>query len=85
MPDPYIGEELSDSSIKNAMEQFVRNFSKRYSTSGPILCMGSLYEALVHSLFDPVKVSFILLYTKMISTTDIIFLLAMSADTFYLS
>ncbi len=61
MPYPYIGEELSDDRILEAMEQFVYEFTERYSTSGPPLCMGSLHQAMTQSLYNPENVCCLLL------------------------
>ncbi len=61
MPYPYTGEELSDDRILEAMEQFVYGFTERYSTSGPPLCMGSLHQAMAHSLYNVKNVCFLLL------------------------
>jgi hypothetical protein len=56
VPDPYVGEELSEESISKAMEHFVREFTNRYPTSGPPLYIGTLDQALAHSLFNPTNV-----------------------------
>ncbi|CAF1459691.1 unnamed protein product [Rotaria sordida] len=53
MPEPYVGEERSSNDETRAMEQFARVFFERYLTPGPALDMGSLDEAITHSLFDP--------------------------------
>jgi hypothetical protein len=58
VPEPYVGEELLEDSILKGMEQFVYEFTNRYSTSGPSIYMGSLDQALTHSLFDPTNVGF---------------------------
>lgn len=58
VPDPDVGEELSEDDILKKMKQFVYEFTNRYSTSGPPLHMGTLDQALAHSLFDPTNVGF---------------------------
>jgi hypothetical protein len=57
VPDPYVEEEILEDSPLKVTEKFLYRFANRYSTSGPTLYMGSLDEALAHSLFDPSNVS----------------------------
>ncbi len=52
MPDLLPDEELSDDRILKALEQFLAEFTERYPTSGPPLYMGSLDQALTHSLYN---------------------------------
>jgi hypothetical protein len=61
VPDLLPNERLTDDRILEALEQFVREFTDRYPTSGPPLCIGSLHKALAHSLFNQQDVCFFLL------------------------
>jgi len=65
VPDRYVGEEFLQDDISKKMEQFVYEFTIRYSTSGPPLYRGTLDQALTHSLFDPKNVNFY--YCKILS------------------
>jgi hypothetical protein len=59
--DLHPNEELSDDCISELMQQFVKGFSERYPASGPALFMGSLHQALTHSLYNQPNVCILLL------------------------
>jgi hypothetical protein len=61
VPDLHPDEELSDDRISKLIEQFVSEFTEQYPTSGPPLYMGSLDQALTHSLYNQKDVCFSLL------------------------
>ncbi|CAF4946148.1 unnamed protein product, partial [Rotaria sp. Silwood1] len=55
-------QEVSENRIQLAIEEFERNFAEVYPSAGPALFIGSLNEAINHSLFDPVDRRPLLLY-----------------------
>ncbi len=61
VPNLDSDEELSDDRISELMVQFVSEFTERYPTSGPPLYMGSLDQALKHSLYNQKDACFSLL------------------------
>ena len=56
MSEIYPDEQLSDDRISELMQEFVREFTERYPTSGPTLCMSSLGQALSNSLYNQTNV-----------------------------
>ena len=52
VPNLNPDEQLSDDCIWELMEQFVGEFTERYPTCGPPLCMSSLSQALEYSLYN---------------------------------
>ncbi|UJR18982.1 hypothetical protein I4U23_022111 [Adineta vaga] len=52
MEDLRADEELSDNRISELMQQFLSEFTEQYPTSGPPLYMGSIDQALLHSLYN---------------------------------
>ncbi len=64
VPDLLPDEELSDDRILKALEQFLAEFTERYPTSGPPLYMGSLDQALTHSLYNQKNVWFFVVKRK---------------------
>ncbi|CAF1080820.1 unnamed protein product [Rotaria sp. Silwood1] len=55
-------QEVSENRIQLAIEEFERNFAEVYPSTGPALFIGSLNEAMKHSLFDHVDRRPLLLY-----------------------
>ncbi|CAF4001642.1 unnamed protein product [Rotaria sp. Silwood1] len=58
MPELRFEQEISENDIQAAIQKFAQNFAQVYPSSGPALYMGTLNEAMNHSLFDFIEVDF---------------------------
>ncbi|CAF5097903.1 unnamed protein product [Rotaria sp. Silwood1] len=63
MPELRFEQEISENDIQAAIQKFAQNFAQVYPSSGPALYMGTLNEAMNHSLFDFIERRTLLLYS----------------------
>ncbi|CAF4757628.1 unnamed protein product [Rotaria sp. Silwood1] len=62
MPELRFEQEISENDIQAVIQKFAQNFAQVYPSSEPVLYMGTLNEAMNHSLFDSIERRTLLLY-----------------------
>jgi len=78
VPELPLEKEVSEVEIQEAIEQFPRNFSDVYPSSGPAVYLGSLNQAMKQSLFnsDDVSICFVIFILQTETKTKVLNLIS---------